>query len=160
MTLLTKEAIFALDDRKYEDVDVPEWGGTVRVRNLTGEERDAYEASMVHQVGNKAQANLRNMRAKLIALSAINEDGTRLFDQADLIRLGQRNAAPLDRLFEACQRLSGLGDDDVKELEEGFGSAPNGASTSGSPDTSAAPSPNSSPGSAPANSLNGSPTNV
>lgn len=160
MTLLSKEAIFAQNDRKYEDVAVPEWGGTVRVRSLSGEERDAYEASMVHQVGNKAKANLRNMRAKLVALSAVKEDGSPMFDQGDVMRLGQANAAALDKLFAAAQRLSGLDDDDVKELEEGFGSAPNGASTSGSHSPSAAPLPNSSPGSAPANSLNGSPTNV
>lgn len=160
MTLLSKEAIFAQRDIKYEDVEVPEWGGAVRLRSLTGEERDDYEASMVRQVGNKAKANLRNMRAKLVALSAVNEDGSPLFDPADLMRLGQRNSAALDRLFEACQRLSGLSEDDVKELEEGFAPAPNGAPISGSLSPSAAQLPNSSHAFPAANSLSGSHTNA
>lgn len=130
MALLSKDAIFSQDDSKTEDVSVPEWGGTVRVRSLTGAERDDFEASMIHQVGNTARANMRNMRAKLVSLSAINEDGSPLFAAADVIKLGQRSASALDRLFSSCQRLSGLGEDDVKELAEGFGDAPNGASTS------------------------------
>jgi hypothetical protein len=159
MALLSKEAIFAQNDQTHEDVEVPEWGGTVRIRSLTGEERDAYEASMVQQVGKKAKANLRNMRAKLVAMSAINEDGTQQFDQADVMRLGQSNAAALDRLFEAAQRLSGLSDEDVKEMEEGFEPAPNGASTSGSPSPSASPSASSSPAPAPVSSPSTWPTN-
>lgn len=160
MTLLSKDAIFAQRDLQYEDVEVPEWGGTVRVRSLTGEERDDYEASLVRQVGNRPRANLRNMRAKLVAVSAVNEDGSQMFDPADLMRLGQSNAAALDRLFETCQRLSGLSEDDVKELEEGFGYAPNGAPTSGSLSRSAVPSPNSSLEYPAANSPNGSHTSV
>jgi hypothetical protein len=155
MALLSKEAIFAQNDQTHEDVEVPEWGGTVRLRSLTGEERDAYEASMVQQVGKKARANLRNMRAKLVAMAAIKETGEPLFDHADVMRLGQSNAAALDRLFEVAQRLSGLSDDDLKELEEGFGSAPNGASTSVSPSPSAALSPSFLHGSVHGSSPNG-----
>ena len=41
MTLLSKSAILCANDLQTEDVDVPEWGGTVRVRSFTGRERDA-----------------------------------------------------------------------------------------------------------------------
>jgi hypothetical protein len=143
VTLLSKEAIFAADDHKYEIVPVPEWGGEVRMRSLTGTERDAYEDSLTQQVGNKQVVNARNARAKLVALSAINEDGTPLFDKADVIKLGSKNSAALQRLFDAACKLSGFSEEDVKELEEGFGGAPNGASTSASPSPLAAPSPNS-----------------
>lgn len=156
MNLLSKEEIFAKDDRKTEDVAVPEWGGTVRVRSLSGTERNDLEASMAHLVGNKPRLNLRNATAKLVAMSAINADGSQLFDQADIIRLGNRNGAALQRLADACERLSGISEDDLKEMTEGFGDAPNGASTSVSPPTSAdSPSPNSSTASPPTNSPNG-----
>lgn len=130
MALLSRDQIFASNDMLMQDVEVPEWGGTVRVRSLTGEERDKFESSLIRQVGNKATANTRNMRAKLVAMSAIGEDGKPLFDPADVIRLGQRSAAALDRIFEVCQKLSGLSDDDVEEIEESFGDAPSGAPTS------------------------------
>ena len=44
--LLTKEQMLAADDIKSERVEVPEWGGDVMVRGLTGTQRDAWEASM------------------------------------------------------------------------------------------------------------------
>jgi len=47
MSLLSKTAILAANDLKSEDIEVPEWGGAVRVRSFTGRERDAFEASMV-----------------------------------------------------------------------------------------------------------------
>jgi len=43
---LNKEQILRADDLKTEEVDVPEWGGSVRVRVLTGTERDAFESSI------------------------------------------------------------------------------------------------------------------
>ncbi len=46
MGLLTKDDILGADDLATEDVEVPEWGGCVRVRALTGTERDAFEAAM------------------------------------------------------------------------------------------------------------------
>jgi hypothetical protein len=168
MALLSKGAIFGGDDRQYEVVPVPEWNhlapegqdAEVRLRSLTGTERDDYEGSMIEQRGKKVKANIRNMRAKLVALSACDEAGEPLFDQADVMRLGQANAAALDRLYEAACRLSGLSDDDVKELEEGFEQAPNGASTSASrPTSDARPSPPSSAASPHANSPSGWPTN-
>lgn len=159
MALLSKSDIFGADDRKYETVSVPEWGGEVRLRSLTGAERDAYEASMTRRVGNKQVEDLRNARARLVVLAAVDEVGAPLFDANDAAALGRRNAAALDRLFEVACKLSGISGDDVKELEEGFDSAPNGASTSDSPSPSAVPSPNSSPASPPASSPSGWPTN-
>lgn len=143
MTLLSKSDIFGADDRRYENVPVPEWNGTVRLRSLTGEERDRYEASMMKRVGNKQVEDLRNARARLVVLAAVNEDGTPLFDANDAAALGRRNAAALDRLFEAACKLSGISNEDVKELEGNSEPANGGPSSSVSPATSATPLPNS-----------------
>jgi hypothetical protein len=86
------------------------------VRALTGAERDAFEASVVEQRGKSTKMNLRNIRAKLVALTIVDEEGTRLFLDADVKLLGQKSAAALDKLFEVAQRLSGLRDEDVEEL--------------------------------------------
>lgn len=131
MSLLSRDQILGADDRTYEVVSTPEWGGEVRLRSLTGSERDEWENSLVRQVGKKQVANMRNARAKLIALSAVDGDGQPLFTSGDVIKLGSKNAAPLDRLFEACQRLSGISDEDVKEIEEGFGETQDEPSATG-----------------------------
>ena len=129
--LLSREAILGADDRKTEDVAVPEWGGTVRVRGLSGTERDAYEAGIVliSRSGQRS-VNLKNLRGRLVALACIDEEGNRLFTDEDAIALGDRSAAALERLFDVARRLSGLSDSDVEEMAEGFGPAPSDGSTS------------------------------
>lgn len=150
MSLLSKAAIFGADDRRYEDVPVPEWGGAVRLRSLTGSERDAYEASIEKQVGGKTVRDVRNFRARLVVLSAIDEEGRPLFERNDVVALSNRSAAALDRLFEVACRLSGISENDVEELEGNSEPALSGPATSVSPSPSAAaPSPNSWHASAP-----------
>jgi len=116
LKILTRDAILGAEDLPRELVEVPEWGGCVYVRALTGTERDAFEASVVEQRGKSTKMNLRNIRAKLVALTVVDEEGTRLFSDADVKLLGQKSAAALDKLFEVAQRLSGLRDEDVEEL--------------------------------------------
>lgn len=152
MALLSKNEIFAADDRKYEDVSVPEWGGTVRLRGLTGSERDAYEASIEKQVGGKTVRDVRNFRARLVALAAINEDGTPLFEQNEVAALAGRSSVALSRLFDAACRLSGITEEDTEALEGNSEPAQSGPSTSVSPSPSVpALSPNSWQASAPTN---------
>lgn len=114
--LLNREAILKADDLPKELVEVPEWGGYVYVRTLTGLERDAFEESVTQQRGKSIKMNLRNIRAKLVALSVVDEGGKRIFSDADAKFLGEKSASALDRIFEVAQRLSGLRDEDVEEL--------------------------------------------
>lgn len=121
MALLNRDAILNAEDRDYTEVECPEWGGSVRLRSITGRQRDEYETSLIEQRGNDRKMNLRNARAKLIVLCAVDEGGSPLFTPDDLNALSRKNAKPIDRLFDACRRLTGLSDDDVKELTENFG---------------------------------------
>lgn len=115
---LTKAEILAQDDLKFEDVQVPEWGGAwVRVRTLNGSERDRFEASTVVRSGKKVTTNFDNIRARLCLLCMVDpETGERLFQEEDTFPLGGKSAAALDRIFTVAQRLNGLRDEDVEEL--------------------------------------------
>ena len=114
--LLTRDGILQANDLPFEDVDVPEWGGTVRVRTLTGKERDSFEESISQVRGKKTELRLANIRAKLAARSIVDEDGNRLFSDDDISALGKKSAAALDRVFAAARRLSGFTDEDMEEL--------------------------------------------
>lgn len=157
MALLSKDQIWQANDITFEDVPVPEWSppgqvGHVRLRGLMGDERDEYEGrSLKKGKGGQREVELKRLRVRLIAACAINEDGSPLFTAGDVMRLGQKSAVPIERLFKVAQRLSGLSDDDVEELVEDFDDGQSGSSTSGSPPISAAPSPSSSPASPPEN---------
>jgi len=131
MGYLTRDAILAVEDRTFADVPCPEWGGTVRLRSITGAQRDAYEQSLMQQRGGSKQLNMRNARAKLIVLCAVDESGRPMFSEDDLAALGRKNARPLDRLFDACRKLAGLSDNDVDELTEDFDETQGDDSVSG-----------------------------
>jgi len=121
---LTKDAILSANDIERERVEVPEWGGYVWVRGMTGEERDAFEAGLVERKGKSRELNFKNMRASLVAKTVVNDGGERLFDDNDVKRLGQKSAAALDRLYEVATRLSGIGEQDVEDLTETFQDEP------------------------------------
>jgi hypothetical protein len=129
MSLLTRKAILQADDLPREKIDVLEWGGFVFVRALTGAERDAYEAACLQKSGKSYEANLANVRAKLCALAICDENGVRLFDDADVETLGTKSAAALDRVFAVARRLSKIGPEDMEELAKNSTSALGGASS-------------------------------
>jgi len=129
--LLTKEQILSIDDLKTEDVDVPEWGGVVRVRSLTGAERDEFESSLLVGKGKDREVNMTNARARMVYLTAVDDEGKRLFTSpTDIKALGKKNAAALDALFAVGQKLSGLRKEDVDELLGNSETAPSEDSTS------------------------------
>ena len=106
---LSADAILAFDDVQVRDVDVPEWEGVVRLRSLSGRELDAYQASMRERDGDQLVVTTENSRAKLVGRCAIDpETGVRLFNDAQIHQLGNKNAAVLDRLWDVAAELSGL----------------------------------------------------
>lgn len=115
--ILSKSDIIAAQDLQTQDVQVPEWGGSVRVRSLTGTERDAFETCLVKLVDGKRVPDMDNLRAKLLAATLVDQNGTPLFsvgDVRDLSDLGSKSAAALDRIFGVSQRLNGMAADSVE----------------------------------------------
>lgn len=113
---LSRDDILKVKDIQIEAVDVPEWGGIVYVKSLSGTERDAYESSMIEVRGKNQRVNLENLRAKLAVMTVCDEDGKLLFSQKDIEVLGKKSASALNRVFKVAQRLSALTDQDVEEL--------------------------------------------
>ena len=118
MTILSREQILSKNDLAKELIPVPEWGGEVWVRGMTGAERDSFEMDVVEQRGKKTAVNMNNMRAKLCSRSICDEKGKLLFTEADVKGLGEKSAAALSRIFMVAQRLSGITESDVKEMAE------------------------------------------
>tara|TARA_R110000765_G_scaffold91778_1_gene173821 strand:+ start:681 stop:1073 length:393 start_codon:yes stop_codon:yes gene_type:complete len=128
--VLSKDQILEADDLKRETIATPEWGGDVLVRELRGRERDAFEEG---SMDSKRNISMANMRARLVAMSAIDEDGERLFSAKEATQLGDKSATALNRLFEVCCRLSGITESDVDKLEGNSEAAPAVKSGSTSP---------------------------
>lgn len=111
MAMLSKSAILAADDKKIITMDVPEWGGSVGIRVMSGTERDRFESEFVG--GNKS---VDMVRAKLVAKCLCDDDGERLFTEQEIPALGEKSAAVLDKLFTACMKHNRFTKDDVEEL--------------------------------------------
>lgn len=123
MAYLSKQEILAAQDIVYEDVAVPEWGGTVRVKTLSGIERDSLEQSMMEGKGGNQKVNMANFRAKLCGRTIVDEDGKRLFSEMDMADLGRKSGAALQRVFNVASRLSGFSSSDIDELTKNLESS-------------------------------------
>lgn len=129
--ILNKDQILEANDLKTETVDVPEWGGSVLVRSLTGTDRDAFEASMITvSTDGTRKPNMSNMRAKLVALTVVDEAGRLVFDVSDVDRLARKSAAALERVFMAAQRINGIGVDAQEDIAKNSNAGLSASSTS------------------------------
>jgi hypothetical protein len=110
--LLTLDDILGADDIRTEYVEVPEWGGTVRLRSLTGLERD--------RIVNASQKDENGpaFYARVVAASLIDDDGKNIADPSAAAKLVKKNAGALFRVWKACARLSGIGDDALDQAEQ------------------------------------------
>ena len=114
--LLSRNDILSAPDIKTELLPVPEWGGDVLVRTLSGTERDAWEATLVEQKKGGTHFKLENVRAKLVALTLVDDDGQRIFSEADVVQLGDKSAAALSRVYNRAAEMSGVTEKDAEEL--------------------------------------------
>jgi len=135
MKALTRAEILNANDTQKEKVECPEWGGYVYVKALTGTERDAWENSLFElkpKPGRESEITFKreNIRARFCAISVVDESGTLMFAPADIEALGKKSARALDRIFSVAQRLSGLSNTDLEELEKNLTKTPADTSTS------------------------------
>lgn len=110
---LSADAILAADDAVIETVSIPEWGGDVHVKSMTGAERDGFEQS----IRRNGTVDLTNARAKLLVRVIVTATGTRVFTDAQAPALGKKSAAVISRIYDVAARLSGLNDEEQEAME-------------------------------------------
>ena len=113
MSMLSKKDILGKDDLKVEIVEVPEWGGSIRVSTMSAFARDRFEANIAKQGGG---IDTHNIRAKLAIATIVDEENKPLFNESDIEKLGNKSCAALDRVFAAAQRLNLITDKEVETL--------------------------------------------
>ena len=110
--VLSRDSILACDDAKLERVEMPEWGGAVCVRTLTGAERDVFEKRAMSD----GKVAVDQLRAVLVVMTAADAKGAALFTMADIVAVNGKSAAALDRIFTVALRLNGMSAAEVEEL--------------------------------------------
>jgi hypothetical protein len=109
---LTKDGILNSDDRPVQELEVPEWGGTIRIMAMMAQERDRLEAASIEEGGDK----FLNFRSKVVVASVVDEAGELLFTHDDIEALSKKSAAAISAVAQACMDLSGFGSKDVEDI--------------------------------------------
>lgn len=108
MSLLTRDAILKARDISTKDVEVPEWGGTVRVRQMTVAERDEFAKRA------KDDANAESTGMWIVLRLVVDESGVPLFRPEDVEELKKRSFKAFDRLTDAVLSVNGVGKTEVE----------------------------------------------
>ena len=117
MAVLTRDGILGAQDLGHEDYDVPEWGGAVRLRAMSGAERE----NLSRITDGKDNFELL---CHMLAASLVDEDGALLFTAADVDALKRKNGAVVKRIVDRVLVLNGLSEEGVSELEKNFAGGP------------------------------------
>lgn len=126
MAMLSKDELWQFaTDLPSEEVPIRDANGkvrgTLRIRGLSGAELTDYQESLsVPTKNGRTKVNMKRAMAKLVLLCACNDDGSRYFEDSELIKIDQMPAATLMPLFESAQKLCGLSDDDMRQMTEDF----------------------------------------
>jgi hypothetical protein len=116
---LSRDQILAADDIAFEAVEVPEWGGTVRVKALTIPEFSEFQAATVAASKGKkfdAESGSLDTLAYLATLGMVDEAGARLFSKEDVIALASKSMSALIRVASAVARLTKMRESDLAGL--------------------------------------------
>jgi len=109
MAVLSKGAILAADDVKLKTVDVPEWGGAVYMRVISGADRDKFEQAY-------SDKELGMFRVRFLAASICDENGSRLFSDEEIDELGRKSSIVINRLFNAAFSHNAFTSEAIDEL--------------------------------------------
>lgn len=124
--VLRRDEILNASDLKRELVSVPEWGGDVYVRELTGRERDELNALRDSDMA----AFKRVVHQRLVRYAVVDDDGKPLFTEEDETEIGSKSFEVLERLCGVVMRLSGLSKEAQEELAKNSKGTPTDGSSS------------------------------
>ncbi len=109
MTL--RETLAALSERKIVRLEEPGWPGPIFIREMTGRERDAYEAWLIKPDGS---VNQDDYRARSALAVMCDEDGQRLSVESDLELVASIGTSALDVIVTRGRKLSWLGAEGIE----------------------------------------------
>ncbi len=129
MAFLTRKAVLEAVDITTMEVDVPEWGGKVLIKSMSGAEKSAYEKSLIEGKGKDVRQNISNHHSKLLARCICGEDGKRLFVESDIDALGNKSAVVLERLVKIAAEFNKMDEGAAAETLKNSETIPNSDSS-------------------------------
>ena len=99
---LTAESILAAEDFQYAEVDCPEWGGSVRVRSLSGGQRVTLKKAI--------DAGRDDIDETICVMAIVDDEGNRILKQQQISELSKKSTAVISRIAIRVLEISGMRD--------------------------------------------------
>ena len=103
---ITREALLGSFQRKYRDV--PTSAGVVRIQNLNEEETEAYQDGQFQPDGKLCPKYQKARRRKLVSAVLVDDNGQRLLQKGDELRLAGVGGDVIFALFLAALEHCGM----------------------------------------------------
>jgi hypothetical protein len=137
MSILTKDQILE-QTLSTLTLDVPPWGddAQVRIKELTSERRDYFEATMIvdaqkgvgktiqvvdAKTGQSKEVPVEKFRARMVAMSLVDEDGEWMFEPGDEDKVCRLGAQGVNLIADAVLELNGMTKKEVDEIKKDLG---------------------------------------
>lgn len=120
--LLTRAQIKAADDRHFETIDVPEWGGELRIASLSFAAAQGIFKEEIKDV---------DPRLRLIAACLVDDAGAPLLSEEDLSALGMKDAEVIARIWKRCVAINGMKLKTDADAESGASKSADGGADEG-----------------------------
>jgi len=121
---LTRDDILSIDDVVKFAVEVPEWGGTIYIKVLSGAEKESFETFTQRRLSGMgtdgkqdlSKVDIRQVRVTLLQMAIVDSTGNRLFTTDDLGKLNQKNGTVIERLVAIAQKHNGMTKESAEEI--------------------------------------------
>ena len=113
---MNKDFIFGLNDHNTNEVSVPEWNCTVKVRSFSGADRA--RLLRFHNDSKTRPNMLGDFNSLVCVLSVVDDAGDLMFTEKDISALNAKNGAALDRIAKAALAFNGLAAEAVQDAEK------------------------------------------
>lgn len=128
---VSRETVLSCSDQRIEEVEIPDWGGTIRFQSLPADKWADWMQLYWVDVENNEVKSLEGM-IHLIILSAIAEDGSPIFQPEDTEELKKKSGGNIRKAFFAAWSANGASGEVQDEIE---GNSEAGESSGGSTST-------------------------
>ncbi len=114
-----RQSILESDDLQEELVHMPEWGRTILIRAMTGEERADILQACIKKDGT---TDMRKVYALTFIMSVRHpETKERVFELTDQGVLMKKSGKAIERVGLIAMRLSGMREEDLNAAKNDFG---------------------------------------
>jgi hypothetical protein len=111
--MLSRDQILDADDKRYMEVDVPEWGGKLRVKTMTSAERQRFQAKI--QAQSKGVPD--DLMEQIVVACVVDENGDNLFTPEDIDLLSSKSSIPVSTVFSAAAELNGMTKGSIEQIK-------------------------------------------